>query len=68
MKEPFEKQRKEVVENLVRSGCIKYKAVKNAMLKVRREDFIPPENKQNAYIDTPLPIPGGVTISAPHIA
>jgi protein-L-isoaspartate(D-aspartate) O-methyltransferase len=47
-------------------GYIKNSAIKKAMLKVKREDFVLPEYKQQAYIDTPLPIPGGVTISAPH--
>ena len=68
MREDFERQRKEVIGSLVRTGYITSKAVENAMLKIKREDFISPENKQDAYIDTPLPIPGGVTISALHIA
>ncbi|MEM5878968.1 MAG: hypothetical protein QXU74_00555 [Candidatus Aenigmatarchaeota archaeon] len=67
MREELKKQREEVIGSLVRAGCITSKNVENVMLKVKREDFVPPENKQDAYIDMPLPIPGGVTISAPHI-
>lgn len=63
----FEKQRKEVVGSLERMGYIKDVRIKKAMLKVKREDFILPEYKSNAYIDTPLPIPGGQTISALHM-
>lgn len=63
----FEKQRKLIVDNLERMGYIKDKKIKKAMFKVKREDFVDPEYRNDAYIDTPLPIPGGVTISAPHM-
>lgn len=63
----FERQRKEVVEHLERIGYLKSPAIKKAMLKVKRELFVLPEQKDKAYIDTPLPICGGVTISAPHM-
>lgn len=63
----FEKQRKEVIEHLERMGYIKDPKIKKAMLKVKREDFVDPRYKLDAYVDTPLPIPGGQTISAPHM-
>lgn len=63
----FEEQRKQIVKNLERIGYVKSLSVKKAMLKVRREDFVPSESKENAYLDTPLPIPGNATISAPHM-
>ena len=63
----FDKQRKQIVESLERIGYIKTKAVKEAMLKVKREDFVPSKIKEDAYVDTPLPIPGDATISAPHM-
>lgn len=66
MEENFKKQRKQIVESLERIGYIKTQVVKRAMLKVKREDFVPSQYKAEAYIDTPLPIPGGQTISAPH--
>jgi protein-L-isoaspartate(D-aspartate) O-methyltransferase len=59
--------REELVEKLLRNGYVKTDAVKNAMLKVPREEFIPPENRQYAYKDQPLPIGKGQTISAPHM-
>jgi protein-L-isoaspartate(D-aspartate) O-methyltransferase len=67
MNESFLEQRKRIVESLERMGYIRTKAVKEAMLKVKREDFVPEDNKENAYVDSPLPIPGNATISAPHM-
>jgi len=64
--EGFEEQRKKLVKALEEKGYIRSKAVKQAMLKVKREDFVPEEYKIDAYSDMPLPIPGDVTISAPH--
>lgn len=66
-KEGFAKQRESVVNSLVIRGYIKDPAIKRAMLKVKREDFVAPECKDASYVDTPLPIPGSVTISAPHM-
>src|SRR3989344_5896414 len=63
----FVKQRRNVVTSLERLGYLTDPAVRRAMLKVRREDFVPEEYLASAYIDTPLPIPGGGTISAPHM-
>ncbi|MEM5766220.1 MAG: protein-L-isoaspartate O-methyltransferase [Candidatus Aenigmatarchaeota archaeon] len=63
----LDKQRKEMVQFLENCGYIKYSAIKRAMLKVKREDFVLPEYRNQAYSNTPLPIPGGVTISAEHM-
>lgn len=60
-------EREKLVERLLTFGYIKTETVKNAMLKVPREEFIPPENRKYAYIDQPLPIGEGQTISAPHM-
>jgi protein-L-isoaspartate(D-aspartate) O-methyltransferase len=61
------KQRRNVVTSLERLGYLPDPKVKRAMLKVKREDFVPEENIASAYIDMPLSIPGGGTISAPHM-
>lgn len=63
----FERKRKEMVERLKELGYIKDKRIEKAMLKVKRELFVPPEYREDAYVDTPLPIPGNATISAPHM-
>jgi protein-L-isoaspartate(D-aspartate) O-methyltransferase len=60
-------KREELVERLLDYGYLKSEKVKKAMLKVPREEFIPPQNKQYAYLDQPLPIGKGQTISAPHM-
>jgi len=41
--------------------------VERAFMKVPREEFVPPELRKRAYLDTPLPIGHGQTISAPHM-
>ena len=56
-----------VVEHLKRAGYIKNEKVIQALLKVPREEFLPEELKKYAYIDTPLSIGYGQTISAIHI-
>ncbi len=70
MKNPeidFEAERRKLVKRLVREGVIKSEEVKRAMLTVPREEFVLPEYKKYAYVDHPLPILAGQTISAPHM-
>ncbi|WP_448375502.1 protein-L-isoaspartate O-methyltransferase [Fervidobacterium sp.] len=43
------------------------KRVIEAMNKIDRKLFVPVELRESAYIDTPLPIGYGQTISAPHM-
>jgi hypothetical protein len=40
--EEFRKEREEKVEWLIRRGYLRSERIKNAMLKIPREDFIPP--------------------------
>lgn len=61
------KQRKQLVESLELAGVIKSSDVKEAMLRVKRENFVLQDYKSIAYVDKPLPIPGEQTISAPHM-
>jgi len=42
-------------------------AVLQAMVRVRRHDFVPPELEASAYDNRPLPIGSGQTISQPYI-
>lgn len=48
-------------------GYIKSEAVRKAMEKVPREEFLPPDQRRYAYLDQPLPIGEGQTVSAPHM-
>lgn len=63
----MEKNRKALVDELKEHGYVRTDRVENAMLKVPREEFIPLKNRKYAYIDQPLPIGEGQTISAPHM-
>jgi len=63
----YEQERERLVTNLYREGYIKTERVKQAFLTVPREAFIPDSLKNYAYVDTPLDIGQGQTISAPHM-
>ena len=63
----LEEQKKMVIEKLIREGYIKSKRVIDALLKVPREEFVPEHLKDYAYVDTPLEIGHGQTISAIHM-
>ncbi|BDZ71066.1 protein-L-isoaspartate O-methyltransferase [Methanobacterium petrolearium] len=60
-------KREDLVEKLTSHGYIKTEKVKKAMGSVPREKFMPPETRPYAYLDRPLPIGEGQTISAPHM-
>ncbi len=59
--------RKSMVEHLMKEGCIQSERVERAMLEVPRELFLPEAYADYAYVDTPLEIGQGQTISAPHM-
>ena len=61
----FETIRSRLIEHL--SNEIKDERVLAAMARVPREQFVPPEYRQSAYKDIPLPIGLGQTISQPFI-
>lgn len=65
--ESFEERRAKMVRRLVSSGYIKTPAVEKAMRAVPREQFLPDGMEGDAYVDSPLPIGKGQTISAPHM-
>ena len=61
------KDREQLVSNLSDRGYINSEIVKDAMIKVPREEFMTPETKSYAYLDRPIPLKNGQTISAPHM-
>ncbi len=63
----FEEKRKNLVKKLESTGYLESKRVKQAFLNVTREDFVPESMKNSAYVDSPLQIGSGQTISAPHM-
>jgi protein-L-isoaspartate(D-aspartate) O-methyltransferase len=63
----FEREREEKVRWLIRHGYLRSGRIRDAMLRVGREDFIPPLYRDYAYLEVPLPLPGEkATISCPH--
>ena len=62
-----EDRRNRLVDSLVRRGYVVSPTVEDAMRRVRREEFVPARLRPDAYVDTPLPIGEGQTISAPHM-
>jgi protein-L-isoaspartate(D-aspartate) O-methyltransferase len=63
----FEQEREQLITNLRRAGYIKTERVKQAFFAVPREVFVPGFLRNHAYVDTPLDIGQGQTISAPHM-
>ena len=59
--------RAELVKKLKWEGRIKTEEVEKAFLETPREMFVPESLKKYAYVDTPLEIGSGQTISAPHM-
>ena len=67
VKEDFDKERNKKVTQLIKQGYLKSELIKEAMLKVPREYFIPQPYKDYAHREVPLPLPGEkATISCPH--
>ena len=62
-----ERRRFEMVERQIASRGVTARRVLDAMRKVPRERFVPPELAWRAYDDGPLPIGLGQTISQPYI-
>jgi len=63
----FEQQRKRMVDDQIRRRGIRDKRVLNAMTTVPRHLFVDKKEHRFAYIDEPLPIGNGQTISQPYI-
>ena len=60
-------QREHLVQHLKAEGYIKSEIVEKAFLKTPREKFVPDRLITCSYVDTPLEIGEGQTISAPHM-
>jgi protein-L-isoaspartate(D-aspartate) O-methyltransferase len=60
-------ERAEMVARQIKARGIEDERVLNAMLSVERHRFVPKELERLAYLDQPLPIGEGQTISQPYI-
>ncbi len=56
---------KQLIDHLVVSGVLKSRSIINAFQCIDRADFVPDEFRDSAYVDEPLPIGFGQTISQP---
>jgi protein-L-isoaspartate(D-aspartate) O-methyltransferase len=56
-----------MVEKQLRRRGIRDQRVLNAMLAIPREEFVAPEIRKDAYVDGPLPIGHGQTITQPYM-
>jgi protein-L-isoaspartate(D-aspartate) O-methyltransferase len=63
----LEYERNRLVDDLKMRGYVTSKAIEDDMRRVPREEFLPAELREEAYVDSPLPIGEGQTISAPHM-
>ena len=63
----YEEKREQLVQHLINRKILTKRNVIDAMLKVPRHEFLPKEAVSSAYIDSPVLIGLGQTISAPHM-
>ena len=64
--EDLRREREAKIGELERRGLLRSERLRQAMLTVRREDFIPSSYRDHAYQEIPLPLPGErATISCP---
>jgi len=63
----YEELRKKMVEYQIKARGVTNPRVLKAMMKVKREDFVLPEYRNEAYEDHPLPIGKSQTISQPYM-
>lgn len=57
---------KELIDKLVREDILRTEEIINAFYKIKRRDFLKQEFKDQAALDTALPIDCGQTISQPY--
>lgn len=60
-------ERHNMVERQLRRRGLRDERVLAAMLEIPREEFVPPESRVMAYLDEPVPIGCGQTISQPYM-
>jgi protein-L-isoaspartate(D-aspartate) O-methyltransferase len=61
----FTSMRRAMVESQLRTNDVNDPAVIRAMLSVHRENFVPAQRRDMAYIDRPIPLENGRAINPP---
>ena len=65
--DPFADLRRDMVEQQIRRRQVQAPNVLRAMEEVPRHRFVPEHQQGSAYVDAPLPIGDGQTISQPYV-
>ena len=65
--DPFVDLRREMVDQQIRRRNVQAPDVLRAMEQVPRHRFVPDHQRGSAYVDSPLPIGDGQTISQPYV-
>ena len=65
--DPLSSMREKMVETQIRARGVTDEKVIDALRRIPRHEFVPPAEKLLAYLDNPLPIGQGQTISQPYI-
>ena len=65
--DPFVDLRRDMVEQQIRRRQVRAPNVLEAMEEVPRHRFVPEHQQGSAYVDSPLPIGDGQTISQPYV-
>jgi protein-L-isoaspartate(D-aspartate) O-methyltransferase len=65
--DPFAEMRREMVDQQIRRRQVRAPNVLKAMEEVPRHRFVPEHQQSSAYVDSPLPIGDGQTISQPYV-
>jgi len=63
----FSEKREHMVADLIANGYLRSERIIKVFLEVPRHAFVGEANERFGYADYPMPIPGGQTISAPHM-
>jgi len=67
VRQEFPERRQAMVDSQLAARGIRDPLVLDAMRVVPREAFVPEHLRESAYLDSPLPIGSGQTISQPHV-
>ena len=62
-----EQARFNMIEQQIRPWDVLDHGVLQLLAEVRREDFVPPEHRALAFVDTEVPLPGGEHMLAPKV-
>jgi len=63
----IEQARFNMIEQQIRTWEVLDQSVLSLLAVVKREDFVPPEHKAMAFVDTEVPLPGRQCMLAPKV-